>query len=706
MRVAAHLAMKARNLNATPDIKKAFRYHYQKLADKGLFKSPTSSELAKIGIDTSTWNEGEGFLPPDMKRMLKKLRNPQEKVAEKISVPAVDKITSDPEPPITKGKSKERKTIEDISNRGYRFKKSKGDEEGPPLWTSRHWAGEHKNPETGKWELKEGMWWNPDSEQWEEGTPRLDLYYWAYEFMYDPSKYADPCKYGVCHKQLAYDMQNAYRDIDLYPRDHLKTTWVVNHICWRILEFPELAKMGILNIAWDPGLAEVTFMDIFENLSQNEKILDFYGYVIDEERPKTQEKFYFVYQPVGPKFGVRCTSFKSGSITGSHPYWVHIDDPEDEPLSDTYMEKFKRIINKKIIPAVGKKGVIIITGTIKGWDASNDGYLWLEKNKTWRVHRYPAANAMPPMKDVIAERRKRISFDQVRNLPVFMEDSRFKNLGKLDAQPVYEEYFHVEVKDREKYQTLYPERYTIEDLVRKRMEMQDQGKSDDDFWSEYFLQAVNPSGKFFLKDRIKKMPPPGYIDTKSFLEWLHKFHHPVYLWIDPGGKGGHGIAIVVGTYLEGRYYFLDFVVIRAGLPEVAKTVARMIKEWGVGVWGVEGNFDQAEAYGNTIDVFLRDYMAEMGWQSHYTHPVIKNNTGDKIQRIATHVSNMIGLPGTDFTFFVNTDAKDYDMLERQITTFGMDTKRSRIHEFDFLDGMASMKIHLFPMGMQPVCIAV
>jgi len=53
MRTAAHKAAKRRGLQYTLEIKKALRYHYQLLADKGKFESPTSKELAKIGIKTN-----------------------------------------------------------------------------------------------------------------------------------------------------------------------------------------------------------------------------------------------------------------------------------------------------------------------------------------------------------------------------------------------------------------------------------------------------------------------------------------------------------------------------------------------------------------------------------------------------------------------------------------------------------------------------
>jgi hypothetical protein len=682
------------------------------LADKGKFSSPTSKELAKLGVDTTTWNEGKGFMPKGIWKTEKRLKEEAEK--QELEKSEVDTSGNQMlQRPDTKGQGAVKEHVKKIVSAGPNFRKPREKDE-KPSFTMRKWKGEHSSDGGKTWELKPGYWWNPLYRKktfpekdgrprhvevkggWQRGIPRLGLFYWSFEFMWDPTKYVDPVPYGKFHREIAERVEYLKKYVILVGRDHLKTTFFnVNDMCWRILEFPEKAKHGLLNIAWDPGLAEVTFLDVNENLSMNPKILSFYGYVIDESRPKTQEKIYFTYQPIGAKFGLRCTSFKSGSITGSHPWKVYIDDPEDEPLSPTFMEKFKRIINKKLIPAVGKAGIMQLTGTVKGWDKNNDGYLWLERNRAWKILRYPAANAMPPMSDVVIDIVERIVFDEAGE-PV-LGDS---------GDPIYEDFYEVTIKDKRKYKPLYPERFTIEDLVIKRLEMADEGKSDDDFWSEYFLQAVNPSGKYFLKDRVRAMPPPGYIDVQSFSDHCFENHEPIYMWIDPGGASSHGIAVSVGTKMNGRYYLLDFLVLRTGLPEVAKTIGRLIKDWRVTHWGCEGNFSQAETYGRTLDREVYNYMHSNGWDVWYSPCVIKNNTGKKFQRIATHLSNMIGLASTDYTFYVNTESKDFDLFNRQLTTFGPGAKKTQEHDFDLLDCIASLNIHMFGFVDTAVCIAV
>jgi hypothetical protein len=369
-----------------------------------------------------------------------------------------------------------------------------------------------------------------------------------------------------------------------------------------------------------------------------------------------------------------------------------LDDPQDEPFTAVYMEKFKRVMTKKLIPAVGKHGKIFLTGTIKGWDDTNDGYIWLSKKPGWEVYRYPAANAMPPMTDVEYTKHKRVIIDQATGQAMLDEYNEI----------MYETWYEVTVKEREKYRTLYPERYRIEDLVAKRLEMMDESKNDDDFWSEYFLMAVNPTGKFFNKNRIKSLPPPTFMTFQAFLEWIFQFKYPVFLWIDPGGETGHGVAIVVGTKILGRTYWLDFVIVRSLIPVVAEVVGRLIVKWHVTAWGCEGNFLQKTCFAMQVEIFLKKYMEDQGWSDYYSYPTIKSSTGEKMDRIRNQLSIMIGLEGTDFIFFVNTEAQDYDSFNMQILSFGSRLASTSVHEFDLLDAMACMAINIFGRATKPV----
>jgi len=674
----------------TLEMKKAMRYHYQMLADKGLFSSPTSKDLAKMGVDTASWNEGKGYLPMDLK------------LEEEITKPVSDEIKIDvtgakgPEPPRIDNKTAMAQTIKGVINSGRGFKKQDPDESEKVAFTGRKWQGEHWDPEKKEWVTKEGYWWNPVIQDWTPGTPRLGPFYWSFEFMWDPTKYLDPVPYGSFHDEVLHKMEKTRRGIILIPRDHLKTTmFAVNYITYHILELPEKAKMGIINISWDSDLAGTTFMDIKENLEENEKIVSFYGNVIDEDRPKTAEKIFFVYQPIGPKFGLKCTSFKSGSITGTHPYLVIMDDPEDEPLSEKLMKKFKRVMNKKLIPAVGKKGRIYLIGTIKGWDTKNDGYLWLMKNPTWTVMEYPAANKMPEPDTYTLEKKE---------VPVRDEETGeylYDSQGRLKTEIQY----MATVQNREEYVTLYPERYTIEDLVCKRHEMLDEGEADTDFWSEYFLRPSNPSGNFFLKKRVFAAPPPGFNTVREFIDAVHKKHKNITMFIDPGGAASHGIAVIVGTRFKGNYVFLDFRIFRVGLKQVAKKLIEMVELWDIDTILCEGNFSQKQTYAQVLTDFMKDQCEADGTEHLFRRVQAVFNTGEKYQRIHTHWSNMIGLKDTEIQCYVNRKSKGYLDFNLQLGAFGVGAAGVKSHDYDLLDAGASLNIWAFKRATRAVGIA-
>ena len=689
VRSAANSAIQRRGLKRTPDVLKAMRYHYQKLADKGEFDSYTSQELALMGVDVTTWNEGKGYLPADFLQketlFLQGKLTPQ---TVKDSPPV-----RGPEPAKRGGTTAiKNETIDRIQGTGKSFKEEKEDD-SLPVFNGRKWKGEHR--EWGKkgeeWILKEGMRWNPILEIWEPGRPILDEFHWQCEFMNDPRKFHDPVKYGAFHREILRNMQRYMRICILVGRDHLKTTvFNVNHICYYALEKPELAKMGILNIAWSPILASTTFNKVLEHLEENEKILDFYGCVIDQNRSKTKEYAYFTYQGTGADYGIRCTSFKSGSIVGAHPILVLIDDVADKPLTEKLMENFKQVMDKTLAGAMGKHGRIIMTGTIKGWTTKNDPYIYIETKRSWKVFKYPSLNKVPEWSDIKWEWRERPARDHATGEIIYDWDG---------VTPLFEEYIHVEIKDAHLYQTIYPERYGPEDIIRKRIEMFDEDdKIDDDWWSEFMLEAMDPAGRYFNRKRIAHMPPPGFVSARAFREYLKKKHCKVYLWIDPGGEKGHGIAVVVGAKYKGRYYFFEFAAL--GLPpaKAAEVIGRIMVDWEVDAWGVEGNYQQKETFGNIMGGFIKDYLYSEGLGDYYHTPKIKNSVGDKFQRINTHISGMIGTEGQDTTIYVNSASEHFPTFDKQVTSFGLNMASSKKHEFDILDDMAQMKIHCFSRG--------
>lgn len=556
-------------------------------------------------------------------------------------------------------------------------------EEMPPM-TGRHWKGEiWKIDQMGKL-----VWTRPAI---------LDITYakWYEVFWLNEHNFYNPSPLGRCHKHWGSILDSGIRKaVFLCPRDHFKSSFITNgYMGENICEHKDGFR-GVLNIAWDKDLAMANMLSVVQNLQNNPLILDFYGYMIDEDRPSTALRKYFSFQPKGSRPGLTCSAFKTGAITGTHPHLVMLDDIQDEPLSDVMMAKFRRIVDNKLIPAAGLDGRILVTGTIKGYDADNDGYLWLKTKPTFEVFQFPAikdAN-VPPLADC------QWSYE----LKPLLEDGlpRFD----FEGNKIMVKKFKVTIKNRDLYKTLYPERYSIEDLMEKYLELLDKGKSPDVFFSEYLLIASNPKGNFFDKDRIRpmvNMPTPRFHDLNSFIDFAFKYRIPIYLWIDPGGETGHGICMAVIAKYQGCYFVLDLVVIRAGLPDAAKALSRLLEKWKIRIWGVEGNFSQKETYGRTITRELKRELTKQGKMYLFSPPAIKSNTKDKLQRIRDGMTTMMGVPGMDFTFFVNEAAQAYDRFNKEVREFSLNTNAGKKHEYDLLDSIVSAEIWLMGKSTQP-----
>jgi hypothetical protein len=546
--------------------------------------------------------------------------------------------------------------------------------ENPPIPTGRHWAGERwlvrdKNDEniydlsrikslayTDCWESRRGHWWNQEERKWRRGKvpPAYYFYYWFLTMYDNPAKYDDPHALDSLHKRIAATYKGGKRHLTLLGRGSHKTTvFVEGHAAYTICEKQDKAKAGIFISCLDDNLSKTTYNAIVENLSENPRILSFYGYLIDSKkkaknvgkrRKFTDTEAYFTFQTTGLRPGLKCMPFGEIKITGWHPYAVYLDDIQEKALSITYRERYKDIFGQRIIAAVGPKGKLFITGTIKGYDGKpetfNDIYLWLEDTPGYITHKFPSVvdfegkAAFPPMSDVVIERRL---------LPVLDDDGEPIT---LPSGVIYEEEqdIIVEIKNRENYFINFPSVYTLEDLVYIRMEM----KNDDKFFSEYQLQASNPSGKYFNKKRMQPMKVDElsefehFQDVATFRAYVKKFNKKVCLWVDPGGEGGHGMSLVVMCKDAGCWFLLDCTVIRKGVPKTAEAIAKLLEKWNIRYWGVEGNFTQKEFVGKQLKFFLRKYLKEHDKLSLYKPPVLKPNTGNKIQRIKEGFSTMLG----------------------------------------------------------------
>jgi hypothetical protein len=558
------------------------------------------------------------------------------------------------------------------------------------------------------WERKPGFWWDEQDRRWRRGkVPNAyRSYYWYLTFWDNPAKYDEHHSLDELHKDISVTYGGGKRHLTLLERGSHKTSVFVEGIAgYLICEKQSKAKAGIFISCLDDKLSETTYNVITENLSENPRILSFYGYLIDHEKKSkymgrrrkfTATECFFTYQTTGLRPGLKCMPFLEIKITGWHPYAVFLDDIQEKPLTDTYRKHYINIFTQRIIPAVGPKGNLFITGTIKGWDGRdetfNDIYLWLEDTPGYVTNRYPGVvdkdtgeAAFPDLEDVV--RKKMV-------LPVY-DDEGNAIILKGGVPYTEERDVIVEIKNRKRYKVNFPSVYTLEDLIYIRMEM----KNDDKFFSEYQLQSSNPAGKFFAKDRIRPMREmtefEHFHDVGSFKTYARKFGKKIALWVDPGGESAHGMSIVVMCRDFGIWFLLDCVVVKAGVPKTAEAIAKLLEKWNISFWGVEGNFTQKEFVGKQLRFFLRRYLEDNGKKGLYKPPVFRNNSANKIQRIRTGFSTMLGLEGMSYTFYYNPAMTAKERFFTEVREFGLDVQSAkRAHEFDLLDAIVSAETHI------------
>jgi hypothetical protein len=597
-----------------------------------------------------------------------------------IEVPDVEELMEGPiNPPIPEKQKPGRKAKQQYSE---------GDELPPP--TGRVWFGDECKLDSSD----VFTWYKPT-------IPKPPLYFnWYDYFINRECNFPVPAKLGKCHKEWGSILDSGSRKlVFLCPRDHFKSEYISNgYIIRDICDYPKNPIWnGIIQVAWDKDLAEMNMLRVTQNLMENPYILSFYGGLIDEDRKNTQKVKYFKFQPPGARDpGLKCLGFNQGKITGGHPHLANFDDIQLVLFTDTMMKKFKFAVNQKVLPAIGKLGRLVITGTIKGTDATNDGYLWLEGKPTFEIHRYKAIvkGGVPPMADLTWE---------IKQVPQELNGQLIRDWqGKVQ----YKKEFIVHVKNRHEYKCLYKERYAIEDLMSKMFDLLDEGKNIDAFYSEYQLEATDPAGKIFQAKRIRPMegmPFPEFHNIASFYEYRKRRekHLPVVLWVDPGGEGekSHGMSIVVMSKYQGCWFLLDCVTIKKGIPETAKVIGKLMERWHIDFWGVEGNWTQKSFVGKTLREFLKTYLKSIDKMWLYKPPTFKNNVGEKLQRIKTGFSTMLGLEGMDYTFFANENAQHYDIFKKQVKDFGVIRVSGNTHEFDAIDSIVSADLHL--LGHNP-----
>lgn len=593
-----------------------------------------------------------------------------------------------------------------------------------PAPTGLRWNWEHFDEATGTWIRMPGFWYNHLLQAWIPGAPPEDDrdFWWKMEFLCH-SEFTEGNKvhpYGAPHVELAQELDDDAQKflMIMMARDHLKSTFVVVGGTVRtICEKPAVAEGGIMFVTWAPELAEKHFDAVITHFAHNIRILTFYGYLlVDEKLSKRGKKKKFKSGLVSFRVDaanpvrtgeLRATTFQGGDITGFHPSIVFLDDIEDVPLSEVWMRRFKTVLLNKLIPAISVRGRLIVTGTIKGYDKTNDIYLLLEENILWTVYRYPAvvdattgASAMPPMEDVEFE---------VKQVPVL--DRRTK-LPRLDAagRPRFRKHFKIiAIKNAHLYRVTYPERFTLINIVHKRLEMRYGDDGDSKFFSEYQLEATNPAGHALKKERLSFKPPelpheaPAFVSFKHFANWVHEFGHPMYAWLDPGGKGetGHGIAAVVATEVFGRHVILNCKRIKTGTVGAARWILEMHELWGVTMWGCEANWNQKENFGDVIEGHFFDLCndPEHPERRKYRSSACTkaNNTGEKLQRISTNATSMTGVVEDPVRTFINPDCESFDDFMNEYLSF---PQNAGVLGYDLLDAWTSIKIHLYGQGFR------
>jgi len=533
----------------------------------------------------------------------------------------------------------------------------------------------------------------------------------------DPSEFNPYYPPGRVHREIGDILEAlAVGDVaqDLMSRDHYKTSFIQRGFSlYNILEATPLAHKGLLLVSYAPELSEETFDRIIQILSTNKRILSFYGYVIDDTKQQKRgkkKKFKsgvasWVYQTPSAPAGLRCTSFQAGDITGQHPGIVFLDDIQVEELSDTKMRRYKRIILKTLIPTVTKTGIIIITGTIKGWNKRSDIYLLLESNPSYLTFKYPAVTdehglpKFPPMSDVDYEIVEEPWISKLTGKPII--DFR-------TGQPKTRRSYKVNsIANEDEYIVTFPNKFTLKDLVIIRLkyrfgdiEGEEDTTTDGEFFSEFQLQPNDPHGKYFSFDRVSFVPPkiphlPAFHTFEDLRDYCKQANWPIYCWLDPGGRDAHGVAIVIGTQILGHYVIFDMKVIRSGVPTVAKYLAELYVYWLVDEWYVEGNFNQDELYGQPIDDGLHSEMEKHGWLKHYKAPLYRDNSTNKLKRIDARWSMMLGYDNDPLRFHINKLSDDYEQWYDEFRSFGDTNVDTTKVEWDLLDGGASLHIHAF-----------
>lgn len=533
------------------------------------------------------------------------------------------------------------------------------------------------------------------------------------EFLWNPRRYGSRTHpYGYIHKDMSIILED--KDVHIVnimvARGHNKSTHAgENFGTYTICEDWDTAAQGIMIITWSEKIASRTYGNIVDNLSENKKILDFYGYLIQDQKVSTRgkkKKFkdgecYFVYQKPGVgQAGLLVSTFMSGSITGFHPALAICDDILDQAMTAAYKKQFEIVIIEKLLPAADI-GRVIFIGTYKGYTTDDDIYLYLQQNELMEVIEYPAVlnkktgdPDFPPWEDIDYEILYIDRVDKRTGKPI---------LNRRGEVMQKKEFLIHGIKHEDRYEVTYPERWTLRGLAKQRLKMRyDPEKGDIVFLREYQLIPVEPEGRLFKTARLSYRPPifpevPGFPTFHDCAEWFRRFHEPVYAWVDPGGRKSHGISISIMAAAFRSYIVFEMVRIRKGVTAAVYWLFDNIPKYNITEIGVEGNYRQAETDADEIDKQLWDLCKKRNQRELYRPVTAINNTGDKIRRIGLHLGVMLGHEIELPHYHVNKHSEAFDDFLTEYRNFPQDDDKLG---YDILDTQASIKIHFFEAGPQ------
>lgn len=590
----------------------------------------------------------------------------------------------------TKELMKDAKIMQGRYQRSGSQQLQKKETDGLPSMTSRVWKGEHFNEETGEWSIIQ------------EGA-RNDYFAWYLEFIFPMRKNSIPL--GKIHEDWCDELDSDDRVMMFKPRDHYKTTIIsIGYAVYELCEFKHNLWPVLIVSKADLNTRD-TMQGIRQHLEKNDRILSFYGYIINEDLANDKNGLFTLYQDIGDKDpALYCSTFGANLIMGTHPHLAILDDIEVKALSPALMYQAKTLLDKSLLAAMPKGSKLILVGTLKGYDQTNDIYLYAKAKGIFSVYEDPAVYKINPetQEPILDDKGNKIygivDMKYVKwykeKRPQYDDQGKVVTTWKGNIKYKWEIIVEVEDDQDKNWRSIYPERYTVIDIIKKRIEVREVDKQNDDtFWSEYFLRPCKPGGNFFNSERMKLFPPKGHATTMSYLEWISAMQIPTVAWIDPGGKKSHGIAIACMCFWKNEKHLINLKVVRNGILGAAKLIAEWKDKYCLQLVGCESNFDQKETFAETIERELEAYCNKSHLENCFIHITPIPNKGDKILRIETQMKVIMGFEGEESEFYVNQDADDYEQFCNEVINFPNITPGAE-HEWDLMDSTASCKIHL------------